>query len=115
MEDFNPGSPQQVSHVLAERGAYDVFGRLPYTRNTKTGRPTSKLSSNAKVLGAMNDPLAALILLYRQKKTVSLIMIIIISVSIRCIGGRLIIILLLSLLRTQRRRKIMTETIHFLP
>ncbi len=66
MEDFNPGSTQQVGHVLAERGAYDIFGRLPYTRD-KSGRPTSTLSTDAKVLGAMDDPLAALILLYRQK------------------------------------------------
>ena len=64
---FNPGSPQQVSYVLAERGAYGVFTRLPFTRD-KFGRRTTKLSSDASVLEAMDDPLAALILSYRQKK-----------------------------------------------
>jgi len=43
-EAFNPGSPQQVSYVLAKRGAYNVFGRLPFTRN-KYGRLTSTLST----------------------------------------------------------------------
>ncbi|MFA5384134.1 MAG: DNA polymerase, partial [Eubacteriales bacterium] len=64
---FNPGSPQQVSYVLAERGAYKVFTRLPFTRD-KFGRKTTKLSSDVKVLEAMDDPLAGLILSYRQKK-----------------------------------------------
>ena len=64
---FNPSSPQQVSYVLAERGAYNVFSRLPFTKD-KYGRKTTKLSSDVKVLEAMDDPLAQLVLSYRQKK-----------------------------------------------
>lgn len=65
-ESFNPGSPQQVSWILAERGAYDVFGRLPFTRN-KYGRSTGQLSTAVEILEKMDDPLASLILLYRRK------------------------------------------------
>jgi len=65
-EAFNPGSPQQVSYVLAKRGAYSVFGRLPFTRN-KYGRPTANLSSDVDILEAMDDPLAQLVLEYRRR------------------------------------------------
>lgn len=65
-EAFNPGSPQQVSYVLAKRGAYGVFGRLPFTRN-KYGRATSTLSTAEEVLEAMDDPLAQLVLEYRRR------------------------------------------------
>ncbi len=66
IEMFNPGSPQQVSYVLAKRGAYEVFGRLPFTRN-KYGKRTSNLSTNVKTLEKMTDPLAQLILEYRNR------------------------------------------------
>jgi len=65
-EAFNPDSPQQVSYVLAKRGAYEVFGRLPFTRN-KYGRPTSRLSTAVEILEKMDDPLARLILEYRNR------------------------------------------------
>ncbi len=65
-EAFNPGSPQQVSYILAKRGAYSVFGKLPFTRN-KYGRPTPNLSTNVDVLKKMDDPLAQLILEYRNR------------------------------------------------
>jgi len=55
-----------VSYVLAQRGAYGVFGRLPFTRN-KYGRSTSRLSSSEDVLEAMDDPLAQLVLEYRRR------------------------------------------------
>jgi DNA polymerase-1 len=64
---FNPGSPQQCAYVLAERGAYNVFTRLPFTQG-KNGRPTSNLSTDVHVLERMTDPLSQLILTYRQKK-----------------------------------------------
>ncbi len=62
MEGFNPGSPQQCSYILAKRGAYRVFSRLPYTDRSKR-----HLSSGSEVLEQMDDTLAGLILLYRQK------------------------------------------------
>lgn len=65
-EAFNPGSPQQVSWILAKRGAYSVFGRLPFIRD-KYGRTSGKLSTAKAILERMDDPLAELILLYRQK------------------------------------------------
>ncbi len=68
-EAFNPASPQQVSYILAKRHAYDVFSRLPFTRN-KYGRPTGNLSADKEVLKMMNDPLAGLILEYRRVKYV---------------------------------------------
>lgn len=68
-EAFNPGSPQQVSYILAKRGAYGVFSRLPFTRN-KYGRRTSTLSTAAEVLEKMDDPLASLVLAYRKVKYV---------------------------------------------
>ncbi len=64
-EAFNPGSYQQVSYILAKRGAYGVFTRLPFSRN-KYGRQTSNLSSDKGVLEKMDDPLAALVLRYRE-------------------------------------------------
>ncbi len=66
IEMFNPGSPQQVAYVLAKRGAYDVFGRLPFTKS-KYGRPTSKLSTAENILEGMDDPLAELVLQYRRR------------------------------------------------
>lgn len=68
-EAFNPGSPQQVSWTLAKRGAYSVFGRLPFTRD-KYGRTTGKLSTRVEVLEKMDDPLASLVLAYRKVKYV---------------------------------------------
>ena len=65
-EGFLPSSPQQVGYILAKRGAYSVFGRLPFTKN-KYGERTGKLSTDVKVLEKMEDPLAQLILIYRQK------------------------------------------------
>jgi len=65
-EGFNPGSPQQVSYILAKRGAYNVFSRLPFTRN-KYGKRTSSLSTDISVLEQMEDPLAGLVLSYRTK------------------------------------------------
>ena len=64
-EMFNPGSPQQVSYILAKRGAYSVFPRLPFTKN-KFGRSTGTLSTDVDVLKAMDDPLAQIILEYRM-------------------------------------------------
>ena len=66
-EAFNPGSPQQVSYILAKRGAYSVFGKLPFTKN-KFGRRTSKLSTSEEILEAMDDPLAQLVLEYRRRR-----------------------------------------------
>jgi len=66
LEGFNPGSPQQVSYVLAKRGAYSVFSKLPFTKNIY-GRRTNSLSTNVKVLEAMTDPIASLVLDYRGK------------------------------------------------
>ncbi len=65
-EAFNPGSPQQVGYILAKRGAYSVFGKLPFTKN-KYGRSTGKLSTAEEILEKMDDPLAQLILSYRRK------------------------------------------------
>lgn len=65
-EAFNPASPQQVGYILAKRGAYDVFPRLPFTRN-KYGKKTSTLSTAKEILEKMDDPLANLILLYKKK------------------------------------------------
>jgi len=64
-EMFNPGSPQQVSYILAKRGAYNVFPRLPFTKN-RFGRNTGSLSTDVDVLKAMDDPLAQIILEYRM-------------------------------------------------
>ncbi len=47
-EDFKPSSPQQVSYILAKRGAYNVFSRLPFTRN-KYGKLTSNLSTEKEI------------------------------------------------------------------
>ena len=69
-EAFNPGSPQQVSYILAKRNAYKGFGRLPFTYNPKTRRRTGKLSTAKEVLQKMEDPLAQLILDYRRVKYV---------------------------------------------
>ncbi len=66
LEAFNPASPQQVSYILAKRGAYGVFGRLPFTRD-KYGRPTSSLSTAEEILEIMDDPLAMLVLEYRHR------------------------------------------------
>jgi len=60
--EFNPGSSQQVSYILAKRNAYEVFTRLPFTDRKK-----NKLSSNKAVLEQMDDPLAKIILTYRNR------------------------------------------------
>jgi len=64
-EGFNPASPQQVSHTLAKRGAYGVFHRLPFTKD-KYGRRTTHLSTAEETLRLMDDPLAPVILSYRE-------------------------------------------------
>ena len=61
---FNPGSPQQVAYMLADRKAYSVFPRLPFTRN-KYGRKTGNLSTAVEVLKKMDDPIASIVLEYR--------------------------------------------------
>ncbi|KKK50898.1 hypothetical protein LCGC14_3120420, partial [marine sediment metagenome] len=61
---FNPGSPQQVAYILAARGAYNVFTRLPFTRN-KYGRKTGNLSTSVETLRKMEDPIVPVILEYR--------------------------------------------------
>lgn len=66
LEAFNPGSPQQVAYILAKRGSYNVFSRLPFTRN-KYGRHTTTLSTAKEILEYMEDPLAQLILSFREK------------------------------------------------
>lgn len=65
-EGFNPGSVQQVSYMLAKRGAYNVFPKLPFTRN-RYGRRSGNLSTGKEILERMEDPLARLILNYREK------------------------------------------------
>lgn len=57
-EDFNPGSPQQVSYILAKRGNF-----LPMNK-TKTAYRTDE-----KVLQFCDDPLAAVVLNFRDKNT----------------------------------------------
>ncbi len=61
---FNPGSPQQVAYILASREAYNVFTRLPFTRN-KYGRKTGNLSTSVETLKKMEDPIVPVILEYR--------------------------------------------------
>lgn len=63
-DGFKPSSSQQVSYILAKRGAYKVFHRLPYTKG-RNG--VKKLSSAKEVLEQMDDPLASAILTYRSK------------------------------------------------
>ena len=60
VDGFNPGATQQVGYVLAKRGAYNVFTRLPFTR----GR---SLSTAVETLERMDDPLANVVLNYRRK------------------------------------------------
>jgi DNA polymerase I len=64
-EGFSPASPQQVAYTLAQRGAYKVFRRLPFTKD-KNGRRTSHLSTDVETLRKMDDPLASIILSYRE-------------------------------------------------
>lgn len=68
-DGFNPGSPQQVSYILAKRGAYSIFPYLPFTKD-KYGRKTSNLSTEESILEQMLDPLAGLVLSYRDRKYV---------------------------------------------
>lgn len=58
---FNPGSNQQVSYMLAKRGAYNVFHKLPFTNRKRT-----MLSTAEETLKKMNDPLATVVLQYRE-------------------------------------------------
>lgn len=58
---FNPGSNQQVAYTLAKRGAYNVFSKLPFTKSRKG------LSASEETLAKMDDPLANLVLVYREK------------------------------------------------
>ena len=59
-EGFNPGSPQQVAYILAKKGAYNIFTRLPFTNRRKTA-----LSTDVDILKKMDNPLASVILEYR--------------------------------------------------
>ena len=66
-EGFLPSSPQQVAYMLAKRGAYSVFTRLPFTRS-KDGRHRHKnLSTDEATLEKMDDPIAQIVLDYRGK------------------------------------------------
>ena len=58
---FNPGSPQQVAYILAKRGAYSIFTKLPFT-----GWGKKNLSTAEEVLNKMDDPLASIVLKYRE-------------------------------------------------
>ena len=60
-DGFNPGSPPQVGYILAKRGAYSVFHKLPFTRGRKN------LATNEEILNKMDDPIAAIVLNYREK------------------------------------------------
>jgi len=59
---FNPGSPQQVAWILANRGAYSIFTKLPFTK----GSHRRSLSTAVEVLEKMDDPLASVVLQYRH-------------------------------------------------
>jgi len=52
---FNPGSPQQVGYILAERENF-----LPFTKSKK------QLSTDESHLRRLSDPVARLVLLYRH-------------------------------------------------
>jgi len=58
---FNPGSHQQVAYMLAKRGAYSVFTRLPFTKGRR-----GSLSTAREVLERMDDVLASIVLRYRD-------------------------------------------------
>jgi DNA polymerase-1 len=64
-DGFNPGSTQQVGYILAKRGAYSVFTRLPFTKGGRKG--IKQLDTSKEVLEKMNDPLATMVLDYRDK------------------------------------------------
>jgi len=59
-EGFNPGSPQQVGHILAKRG-----NMLKVRRNRDTGRMS--IPTPEEVLETLDDPMATLVLNYRKK------------------------------------------------
>jgi len=59
---FNPGSPQQVAYILANRGAYSYFTKLPFTK----GYGRRSLSTAEEILEKMDDPLASVVLQYRK-------------------------------------------------
>jgi DNA polymerase I-like protein with 3'-5' exonuclease and polymerase domains len=63
VDGFKPSSSQQVAYILAKRGAYNVFHRLPHTKSKKRKR----LSSSKEILAKMDDPMAMAILAYRSK------------------------------------------------
>jgi len=60
-EGFNPGSPQQVGYILAKREAYKVFYKLPFTKGRKG------LDTSEEKLMKMDDPMATIVLGYREK------------------------------------------------
>jgi len=64
-DGFNPGSSQQVGYILAKRGAYGVFNRIPFTRGGRSGK--KQLSTSVEILEKMSDPLASMVLDYRAK------------------------------------------------
>lgn len=62
-EGFNPASPQQVGYTLAKRGAYSAFPRIPFTKKYSRG----SLATGIEVLSKMDDPMATIVLAYREK------------------------------------------------
>lgn len=67
---MNPRSSQQVGYVLAKRGAYRVFNKLPFTH--AKGRPRTgdtHLSTSKETLEKMDDPVAQLVLTARSKSS----------------------------------------------
>jgi len=64
-EGFSPSSPQQVGYILAKRGAYNVFSRIPFTRGgKKTGK--KQLDTSEEILNKMTDPMATIVLRHRS-------------------------------------------------
>lgn len=64
--EFNPGSPQQVGYVLAERGN---FLPIKKSRDKKTGALLMRYSTEEKVLQFCDDPIAAIVLNFREANT----------------------------------------------
>jgi DNA polymerase I-like protein with 3'-5' exonuclease and polymerase domains len=60
MYNFNPGSNQQIGYILAKRGAYKIFRTLPMTESGKD------LKADEETLSQMDDPLAQVILDYKE-------------------------------------------------
>ena len=56
---FNPASAQQVGYMLAKRGAYRIFNKIPFNRGGRS------IKADVEVLSRMDDPLANMVLSYR--------------------------------------------------